>query len=84
MVQVVLSDDDVVSTNPKLTFVPSNTCKCGELKEALEKAAGVNLHSFVEGSPCEVLRSSGGGWQKGKVYLSVVFVPDEPEQNPLE
>ncbi|HEY9804791.1 MAG TPA: KGK domain-containing protein [Leptolyngbyaceae cyanobacterium] len=32
-----------------------------------------------EGVPCEVLRSDGRGWQKGKVRFSLEFIPDPPE-----
>lgn len=85
MVQFELNDDDVVSTNPGLSFLPNATYRCDELKQALKGSFKENLHSWVgQGTPCKVLKTSGGGWKKGKIRLAVVFVPDdEPEQKPF-
>ncbi|MBD2743679.1 KGK domain-containing protein [Coleofasciculus sp. FACHB-1120] len=37
---------------------------------------------FDQGAEVEFLRTSGGGWQKGKIYLRLEFVPDEAADNP--
>jgi hypothetical protein len=32
-----------------------------------------------EGVPCEILRTKGGGWQKGKLRFRLEFIPDNPD-----
>jgi hypothetical protein len=40
---------------------------------------GPNTYWFsLNGMPCEILRVSGGGWQKGKLRFRLEFIPDEP------
>lgn len=34
---------------------------------------------FSEGCKCEILRTKGGGWQKGKLRFRLEFIPDNPE-----
>jgi hypothetical protein len=41
--------------------------------------AWVQLDSANASIPCRYLNPAGGGWQQGKICLSIVFVPDQPE-----
>jgi hypothetical protein len=33
---------------------------------------------YKDGIKCEILRVSGGGWQKGKLRFRLEFIPDDP------
>jgi len=39
------------------------------------------LKWFEQGVECQVLKTEGGGWQKGKVRFCLQFIPEEPIEN---
>nr|WP_269144833.1 KGK domain-containing protein [Nostoc sp. WHI] len=81
-----LSEDDVITIQSKDFGLEAMT-KVGRLLQALEAWPCGNTNNkgnesqwFVEkGIPCEILRTAGGGWQKGRFRIRLEFVPDNPE-----
>lgn len=81
-----LSNDDVVTIASKEFGLESMT-KLSLLLELIERWSRSNNQNkgnepqwFVEqGFKCEVLRTSGGGWQSGKFRFRLEFIPDNPE-----
>jgi hypothetical protein len=81
MAQFNLNDDDVVAMETSKCIVSIPTFIVKQFNEVL---ARVFPHSalglwLAQGVECQVLRP-GGSWQKGKVRLSLEFIPDEAEQ----
>lgn len=77
-----LKDDDVVSYGSK------NIVKIGDLMQSIygwsqKVAADFPTPSgawFTDnGIQCEILRTKGGGWQKGRLRFRLEFLPDNPE-----
>lgn len=77
-----LNDDDVVSILiADQSFTKTPVSKVSQLKAGLQVVVKPFHPYWVNtGLPCEVLRTDGRGWQKGKVQLHVVFTPDEPDE----
>jgi hypothetical protein len=81
-----LSNDDVVILTAK-DFGLETMSKLGRLIEALGQWSRGNSSNkgnepqwFVEqGCQCEILRTTGGGWQKGKFRIRLEFIPDDPK-----
>jgi hypothetical protein len=79
------SNDDVVMFQTG-NFSLDKMTKISSLLQALEPWAQRNSNNkasesvlFSEkGLDCQVLRVSGGGWQKGRIRFRLEFVPDEP------
>lgn len=83
-----LDNGEVLSINESaLIFIGHTTFRVGEFSEAvrhqLEQTSGWNENKdpwFTDtGVPCEVLRFTSGGWQKGKVRIRLEFSPDSGE-----
>ncbi len=83
-----LDNGEVLSINESaLIFIGHTTFRVGEFSEAvrhqLEQTSGWNESKdpwFTDaGVPCEVLRFTSGGWQKGKVRIRLEFSPDSGE-----
>lgn len=75
-----LDDNDVVSMPSFYSFTKNDIFKVGSLRFTLRKHIESFTPSWVgEGVPCEILKTTGGGWQKGKFRLRLEFIPDEPE-----
>jgi KGK domain len=53
------------------------------LKEALNSWPYVPFVRSSEGYPVSILKTSGGGWQKGKLRVRIV-VEFEPDPQPIE
>jgi hypothetical protein len=73
-----LNDDDVLSMNRDHSLHNTSLIKTRWFRTGLER---LNAHLKIwlgEGVECEILSVNGGGWQKGKVYLRMEFIPDEP------
>jgi hypothetical protein len=74
-----LNHKDVLSVNEDDSPLNSSTFKAGDLICGL---ADHYMHEddakkwTISGVPCEVLRP-GEPWQKGKVTISLHFIPDE-------
>ncbi|MEH1810899.1 MAG: KGK domain-containing protein [Nostoc sp.] len=74
------------------SFKAGGIFKVGQLYAAIESYLGNDLARWFKhkGIECEVLQVKGGGWQKGKIYLRVEFIPDEPsivnpeQESPLD
>jgi hypothetical protein len=83
-----LNYQDVVSlTDTKSAFViPQPTFRVSELTAAIVgKLTGSDSHKewAANGTRAEVLAGSKG-WRKGKVRLTVEFIPDEDVDEPSE
>ena len=89
-----LSSEDVISfIDPQLThgFWGMTTTMVDELRKRIPAICGVTdlKHSSYkwcnDGIEAKVLFSeNGGGWKKGRLRLSIEFVPDEPETIPAD
>ncbi|MFN6540894.1 MAG: KGK domain-containing protein [Nostoc sp. EkiNYC01] len=81
-----LTEDDVVTFASKDYGLETMT-KLGRLIQAIEQWSRSNNQNkgnesqwFVEqGYQCEILRTVGGGWQKGRFRIRLEFIPDSPE-----
>lgn len=81
-----LGRNEVVSVKAEHRIVVSHTTfKVNEFAQAIKTQISVNNGQqtmrdmwFAEGVECEVL-SPGKDWRKGKVRVSLEFIPDEPE-----
>lgn len=80
-----LNENDVVTIDDsELSFTQSQTARVREIMKTLVEE---HLHDDLgewgnEGLPCEVLLASGGGWQRGRIKLSLQFIPDAPVAQP--
>ena len=93
-----LDPDEVISTEPDYTIaVKHQTCTTREFLSAIASAlqhyssygaslitwnAKRHLWFMDEGVEGRALRFSEGGWQSGRLRLSIEFCPDEPEPEP--
>lgn len=73
-----LNEDDVV-------LVPSGALQkynafIAELIEEIRKS-GIKRY-FSDGVEIQFLKTTGGGWQKGKVRFRAEFILDKPADNP--
>ncbi|GAB4209641.1 MAG: hypothetical protein Fur006_69560 [Coleofasciculaceae cyanobacterium] len=76
-----LQHDDVVSMDAQLSFAKTQTCQIFELQRGLQQQMQSIGHNWLHtGVYCKVLKTTGGGWQQGKMYIRLEFVPDEPPQ----
>jgi hypothetical protein len=85
--------DDVVSIDPEICLMASQTMRISELPQNFKElfqstskeAASDVLSAWIEeGVDCEFLSSSeGGGWQTGKIRIRFEFVPDvcDPQES---
>ncbi len=80
MSQLNLNDDDVVDMMSAFNFARTYLSTFAQLKQGLrELVQPVSTKWLDNGVECKILRTTGGGWQKGKLRLRIEFVPDEPE-----
>jgi KGK domain len=83
-----LSDDDVISTELSKSLSSGPVFKVKEahmgMINHLSSKGSTSAHCCnwfgVDGVRCEVLKTTGGGWQKGKIRFRLEFIPDEPPQ----
>ncbi len=82
---VSLTRDDVVSVaNEDNDLFGSVTFTVGQATDELADRVLSNSEIWVkDGVECRVLRP-GSNWRKGKVRLSLEFIPDEAEQVPQQ
>ena len=80
----VLSIDDSA-----LILIGHHTFRVGEFAEAMRTQLEYNLNGWTqekdawfsqEGIPCEVLKFTAGGWQKGRVRINLEFCPQDSEE----
>lgn len=75
------NDDDVVSV-PDLNMTPVKhpTLKAAQVRKAFFDIIRQHVnHDWFTGIECELLKTTGGGWKKGRLRLRLEFIPDEPE-----
>jgi hypothetical protein len=82
-----LNDDDVVLMTSCDSFGKTEVCQFVNVKAELQahlKALPLLVQYINRGIVCQVLRTTGGGWQKGKmqIRLELEFIPDEPPPQP--
>lgn len=75
------NDDDVISMQPDISGGSGQLLKIQAFKQSMRQKLNVYAHAWLDqGVECEVLSIDGGGWQKGRVYLRLEFVPDPPQR----
>ncbi len=81
-----LNKDDVVNIELNRSFVGATTFTVGEACEKLARFIGDKNNytgevckQWREGIECRVLRTDSKGWKKGKVRISLEFIPDKPD-----
>jgi hypothetical protein len=80
---------DVVSVPKAKSLMNASTFKVMEVASYLAKQLYSNENSqpYQEwsntGVECEVLKMDGNGWKKGKVRISLEFIPDEEEEEEI-
>ncbi len=79
-----LSEDDVVYVHGNWFGLEVTMTKLKEMMNFLNSWASKNMREtnpwFTEkGGECEILRTAGGGWQKGRFRIRLEFIPDNPE-----
>ena len=83
---VKLNFFDVVSVPKSKSLMNASTFKVMEMSVSLTNKLSKEFHTEVlkewsdTGVECEVLKMDGYGWQKGRVRISLEFIPDEEEQ----
>lgn len=74
-----LNKDDVVSTNIDDSFIEASTFTVEEaLVHLVSRLDDYHVNWTKDGVDCRVLDSLKGGWTKGKVRLSLEFIPEKP------
>ncbi|MFN6565445.1 MAG: KGK domain-containing protein [Nostoc sp. ChiSLP01] len=83
-----LMNDDIVLMYPDETFGRGRISKVGELAQNIKDffySCELPHKGWLDGTgvDCEVLQAQGGGWQGGKIKLSMKleFIPDELAQD---
>lgn len=71
----------MISIAPDITGNNGQILRINTFKQAMRK----NLSNYApqwldQGIECEILSTDGGGWQKGRVYLRLEFIPNPPKQ----
>jgi hypothetical protein len=96
MEEVELSLFDVVSMDKDRSPIPATTFKVIEATSSIANRVkldtnGKNMLSSEcikgwgwQGVDCQVLQMDGEGWKKGKIRLSLFFIPDEEEEEEEE
>lgn len=79
-----IDDNDVISIADNCAsylLVENTTAKVKEIKQNIPNSVNDAIeHWITQGVDCEILRTDGRGWIKGKakIKLSIEFEPDEP------
>lgn len=96
MEECELSLFDVVSMDKDRSPIPATTFKVIEATSSIANRVkldtnGKNMLSSEsikgwgwQGVDCQVLQMDGEGWKKGKIRLSLFFIPDEEEEEEEE
>lgn len=75
------SDDDVISIAPDVTGNTGQILKIKAFKHAMRQKLSIYAHQWLDqGIECEILSTDGSGWQKGRVYLRLEFIPEAPKR----
>lgn len=81
-----LDRDDVVNIEASKSFIGATTFTVSEVGLELAKLISEKMKTTSDfgkqwgqiGIPCRVLQASHQGWTKGKVRITLEFIPDEP------
>ncbi len=80
-----LSEHDVVNLSCPWFELSITIVKLGQLINSIVGWAVRNPNPKIEhpwfsekGCQCEILRTKGGGWQKGRFRFRLEFIPDDP------
>jgi hypothetical protein len=81
-----LSDDEVLFVDRGRVLMSNPTFKVSEFLDALAQSVSdresdwseENEAWFGDGLPCEALRFTSGGWQRGRVRIRLEFMPLKP------
>jgi hypothetical protein len=90
MDRIILGDNDVISIQKDKSPVTALTFKANEihiyLRDKISKDVGAETASnwVFEGLPCEVMTEDKAGWQSGKIWVSLEFMPDNKKENDKE
>lgn len=82
--KIVLTDEEVILLNNtendfRSSFSLPRTFRIDDLKARfIHRSPKTSIFDWTE---VEVMRLGKGDWQKGKMRIECVFVPDEDEQN---
>lgn len=83
-----LKNDDIVLIYPDQSFARDRISKVGELAEDIKNffySCKLPDEGWLDGTgvECELLQAQGGGWQGGKIKLSMrlEFIPDDLAQD---
>ena len=91
--KILLANEEVVLLDTTESALRSiyglpRTFRIDDLKAKFDRSSKASIFDWVE---VEVMRMGKGEWQKGKMRIECVFVPDEedrnllnPEENPLD
>nr|WP_242026691.1 KGK domain-containing protein [Phormidium tenue] len=83
--RIVLADEEVILLNNtendfRSSFSLPRTFRIDDLKARfIHRSSKTSIFDWVE---VEVMRLGKGDWQKGKMRIECVFMPDEEERNP--
>ena len=81
--QFPFNDDDVISMAPDITGNTGQILRIQNFRQAMRKNLNNYAHQWLDqGIECEILSTDGGGWQKGRVYLRLEFIPNTPPPSP--
>ncbi len=78
--------DDVISVDRSNDLLSGSTFRVKEVTNEIVDRLRVRANRcwLEDGVNCEMLNHKTGGWKKGKIRISLEFIPDEPEPQNLE
>lgn len=82
----ILGNKDVVSTEKDKSLIGASTFRGNEiytyLRNKIARDVGTEVANewVLEGLPCELLTEDGQGWQSGKIWFCLEFIPDHEEE----
>lgn len=86
-----LTPDDVVHLPERYkVFESTRTCKVSELTGIIsnwllgQPTSQMFSQLAKDGLECEILKTEGGGWKKGRLILQLKFMSDETHDQPTQ
>lgn len=86
---VPLEEDEVLFVKAGRILMENPTFKVSEFLDALAQAISdreldwSEAHEswFADGLPCDAMRLTGSGWQRGRVRIRLEFSPAKPQES---
>ena len=78
MTRIFPKDNDVVWVERKYSPCECPTSTIVEMRNAIANITKLASNWFHDGMSCQFLPTSGGGWKKGKIRITLEFIPDKP------